>query len=74
MSSLWRDVPSVSRWADQQSEPVHHKVLPGVNHMEILRGEAPAVMVATLIENINKGLYEDERFFDMDTDPRVEVV
>ena len=53
---------------------MHHHVLPGVDHMEILRGLEPAKLIATIIENINKELYEDAMHFDYNSYPKVELV
>lgn len=69
-----RSLLGCTRWATEQVQPVHHHVLPGVDHMEILRGLEPAKLIATIIENINKELYEDARHFDYNSYPKVELV
>lgn len=53
---------------------MHHKALPGIDHMAILRDEGAAATVATLIDNINKQLYEEEKYFDRQIYPKVEVI
>jgi len=69
-----RSLVGCTRWAEKQREPVHHRVLPGVDHLGILRTDPPAEIIANLIENINKQLYEDEKYFDQETYPKVEVI
>lgn len=69
-----RSLIGCTRWANKQTQPVHHRVLPGVNHLQILRDDEPAQIIASLIENINKDLYEDEKYFDQEIDPIVEIV
>ena len=65
---------SLSRWAKQQREEVHHKELPGVDHKGILRGSEPAKMIATVIEKMNNQLYEDEKYLDFGEYPKVEIL
>lgn len=69
-----RSLTGCTRWAGQQRQPVHHKALPGIDHMAILRDEGAAATVATLIDNINKQLFEEEKYFDMQIYPKVEVI
>jgi len=63
-----------TRWAKQQREEVHHMELPGVNHMGILRDLEPAKKIAAVIENLNKQLYEDEKYLDFGEYPKVEIL
>ena len=62
------------RWAKQQREEVHHMELPGINHMGILRDFEPAKKIAAIIENLNKQLYEDEKYLDFEEYPKVEIL
>ena len=64
----------IFRWAKQQREEVHHMELPGVNHMGILRDFEPAKKIAAVIENLNKQLYEDEKYLDFGEYPKVEIL
>ena len=48
--------------------------LPGVNHMGILRDLEPAKKIAAVIENLNKQLYEDEKYLDFGEYPKVEIL
>jgi len=52
----WRSLIGCTRWSKQQSHPVHHHVMRGVDHLGILRDEKAASEVAMLIANINKEL------------------
>ena len=65
---------SVLRWAKQQREEVHHMEMPGINHMSILRQFEPAKKIATVIENLNRQLYEDEKYLDFAEYPKVEIM
>lgn len=69
-----RSLIGCTRWADQQSQPVHHKVLPGVDHMAILRDAEPAQLVATLVENINRQLNHGDNLFQYEIYPKVELI
>jgi len=51
-----RSLQGCLRWKDQQKQPVHHKVFEGVNHLDMLRQEEPAQVVADIITNLNKEL------------------
>jgi len=51
-----RSLEGCLRWKDQQKQPVHHKVFEGVNHLDMLRQEEPAQVVADIISNLNKEL------------------
>ena len=62
------------RWATQQREAVHHKEMPGVDHMGILRQLQPAKEIAGIIENLNNQLYEDVKYLNFDKYPKVEVL
>ena len=73
--ALWiKGFDSLFRWAKQQREEVHHMELPGVNHMGILRDFEPAKKIAAIIENLNKQLYEDEKYLDFGEYPKVEIL
>ena len=62
------------RWATQQREAVHHKEMPGVDHMGILRQLQPAQEIAAIIENLNNQLYEDVKYLNVEDYPKVEVL
>ena len=62
------------RWATQQREAVHHKEMPRVDHMGILRQLQPAKEIAAIIENLNNQLYEDVKYFNVKDYPKVEVL
>ena len=62
------------RWATQQREAVHHKEMPGVDHMGILRQLRPAKEIAAIIENLNNQLYEDVKYLNVEDYPKVEVL
>ena len=62
------------RWATQQREAVHHKEMPGVDHMGILRQLQPAKEIADIIENLNNQLYEDVKYLNVEDYPKVEVL
>jgi len=70
----YRSLIGCTRWADQQSQPVHHKELKDVDHLGILRNDPPAQLIANLIADINKELFEDEKYFDQEVYPIVELV
>merc|ERR1712004_595106 len=55
-----------TRWATQQREAVHHKEMPGVDHMGILRQLRPAKEIAAIIENLNDQLYEDVKYLNVE--------
>ena len=42
--------------------------------MGILRGSEPAKMIATVIEQMNNQLYEDEKYLDFGEYPKVEIL
>ena len=65
---------AVFRWATQQREAVHHKEMPRVDHMGILRQLQPAKEIAAIIENLNNQLYEDVKYFNVEDYPKVEVL
>jgi len=55
----WRSLIGCTRWDGQQDQMVHHHVLPGVDHLGILRNDDAAAEIALLINNINKRDYPD---------------
>jgi len=63
-----------TRWATQQREAVHHKEMPGVDHMGILRQLQAAKEIADIIENLNNQLYEDVKYLKVENYPKVEVL